>query len=69
MSRQTDRSRQTSVIAHAFAVFGDENKASHWLSTPLQLLGGRSPVQALADGGDISVVDRILTRIEHNIPS
>ena len=57
------------MIAHAFAVFGDENKASHWLSTPLQLLGGRSPVQALADGGDISVVDRILTRIEHNIPS
>jgi uncharacterized protein (DUF2384 family) len=30
--------RIVSVIAHAVSVFGDEHKASHWLSTPLPLL-------------------------------
>jgi putative toxin-antitoxin system antitoxin component (TIGR02293 family) len=63
------RSHQNSVIAHAVAVFGNEHKASHWLGTPLHLLGGRSPAQALAEDGEVSAVDRILTRIEHNIPS
>jgi uncharacterized protein (DUF2384 family) len=55
-------------VAHAVAVFGDEQKASHWLDTPLPLLGNRSPVEVLS-GGDIQAVDTILTRIEHNIPS
>jgi uncharacterized protein (DUF2384 family) len=65
----TDSERPVSVISHAIAVFGDERKASHWLCSPLPLLGGRSPAQALVEDGDVSVVDRILTRIEHNIPS
>ena len=71
-AKKTNRAsglQQNSVMAHAVAVFGDERKASHWLGTPLRLLGGRSPVQAIAEDGDVSVVDRILTRIEHNIPS
>lgn len=51
------------------AVFGDEQKASHWLATPLALLGNRSPVELLADGGDGESIDQILTRIEYNIPS
>ncbi len=41
-------SRIVSVVAHAVAVFGDEYKASHWLSTPLALLGNR----ALSDGAE-----------------
>lgn len=57
------------VIAHAAAVFGDKRKASHWLDTPLHLLGGRSPAQVLAEDGDVAAVEQILTRIEHNIPS
>ena len=57
------------IVAHAVAVFGDERKASHWLASPLGLLGDRSPVQILASGGDVEAVDQILTRIEHNIPS
>lgn len=61
--------RVVPIVAHAVAVFGDEQKASHWLATPLGLLGNRSPVQLLAGGGDIEAVDQILTRIEHNIPS
>lgn len=56
------------IVAHAVAVFGDEQKASHWLDAPLALLGNRSPVEVLS-GGDIQAVDTILTRIEHNIPS
>ena len=56
------------IVAHAIAVFGDEHKASHWLQTPLALLGDRTPAQVLSRG-DIHAVDAILTRIEHNIPS
>lgn len=57
------------VIAHAVAVFGDEQKATHWLSTPLDVLGNRSPAELLASGEGIALVERTLTRIEHNIPS
>jgi len=34
-------------VAHAVAVFGDEHKAAHWLSTPLPLLEDRSPSDLL----------------------
>jgi putative toxin-antitoxin system antitoxin component (TIGR02293 family) len=64
----TDIERVVPVVAHAVAVFGDEEKASHWLATPLALLGNRSPTQILA-GGDTETIDQILTRIEYNIPS
>jgi uncharacterized protein (DUF2384 family) len=56
------------VVAHALAVFGDEQKTSHWFATPLPILRGRTPSQLLAEGG-AELVERILTRIEHNIPS
>jgi len=56
------------IVAHAVAVFGDEQKASHWLATPLALLDNRSPAQILARG-EVDAVDQILTRIEYNIPS
>jgi putative toxin-antitoxin system antitoxin component (TIGR02293 family) len=58
-----------SVIAHAVAVFGDEHKASHWLATPLPLLDNRSPTQVLEGAGGADLVEQVLTRIEHNIPS
>ena len=57
------------VIAHAVAVFGDERKATHWLSTPLEILGNRTPAELLASKEGIALVERTLTRIEHNIPS
>ena len=56
------------IVAHAVAVFGDEQKASHWLKTPLALLHNLSPAQVLARGR-VEEVDNILTRIEYNIPS
>jgi putative toxin-antitoxin system antitoxin component (TIGR02293 family) len=55
------------VIAHAVAVFGDEHKASHWLSTPLLLLENRPTFELLNSDEGIQRVDEILTRIEHNI--
>jgi len=68
-SPSLDVERILPVVAHAIAVFGDEKKASHWLATPLPLLGDRSPSQLLEPQGDIGLVEQILTRIEHNIPS
>jgi RNA polymerase sigma factor (sigma-70 family) len=57
------------VIAHAVGVFGDEEKASHWLATPLTLFGDRSPLQLLEGQEGTELVEQVLTRIEHNIPS
>jgi uncharacterized protein (DUF2384 family) len=51
------------------AVFGDKQKAAHCFATPLTVLGGRSPEEVLGDKAGAEIVDRILTRIEHNIPS
>jgi putative toxin-antitoxin system antitoxin component (TIGR02293 family) len=53
------------VIAHAVAVFGDEQRATHWLSTPLAILGNRTPAELLATNEGIALVERTLTRIEH----
>jgi putative toxin-antitoxin system antitoxin component (TIGR02293 family) len=61
--------RLVPVIAHAVAVFGDEQKATHWLSTPLPILENRTPTELLASEEGIELVERTLTRIEHNIPS
>lgn len=55
------------LIAHAVGVFGDEHKASHWLSTPLPLLGGRAPSDLLDSEEGLRQVEEILTRIEHNV--
>ena len=69
LSPALDVKRILPVVAHAVAVFGDENRASQWLATPLPLLGDRSPSQLLEDQVGIELVEQILTRIEHNIPS
>jgi putative toxin-antitoxin system antitoxin component (TIGR02293 family) len=57
------------VIAHAVAVFGDEQKATHWLSTPLPLLHNETPAEVLQTKDGIARVEQILIRIEPNIPS
>jgi len=64
-----DVERILPVVAHAVAVFGDEKKASHWLATPLPLFGDRSPSQLLEGQEGTELVEQVLTRIEHNIPS
>lgn len=62
-------SRFLPVAAHAVAVFGDEKKAAHWFATRLPLLDNRSPEEVFDDKDGPEIVERILTRIEHNIPS
>jgi putative toxin-antitoxin system antitoxin component (TIGR02293 family) len=62
-------SRIVPVVAHAVVVFGDEHKASHWLSTPLPLFEDRAPSELLETDEGLQLVERTLTRIEHNIPS
>ena len=62
-------SRLVPVIAHAVGVFGDERKATHWLSTPLPFFGNRAPQDMLETDKGIALVEQTLTRIEHNIPS
>ena len=64
-----DVTRLVPVIAHAVAVFGDEHKATHWLSTPLAILQDRTPAEVLRSDEGIAQIEQILTRIEHNIPS
>ena len=64
-----DITRIVPVIAHAVAVFGDEHKASHWLSTPLPLFGNRAPSQLLETEQGIELVEQTLIRVEHTIPS
>ncbi|HXK06937.1 MAG TPA: MbcA/ParS/Xre antitoxin family protein [Verrucomicrobiae bacterium] len=69
MASQLSVSRIVPVIAHAIAVFGDEHKASHWLSTPLPLFDNRPPSALLETDEGIELVEQTLTRIENNIPS
>lgn len=68
-SSPSDIIRLVPVIAHAVAVFGDEQKATHWLATPLAVLENRAPQDLLETDEGMKLVEQILTRIEHNIPS
>jgi putative toxin-antitoxin system antitoxin component (TIGR02293 family) len=69
MTSAVPLTRLVPVIAHAVAVFGDEQKATHWLSTPLPLFDNQTPTELLATSEGADLVERTLTRIEHNIPS
>lgn len=44
----------------AFRVFGNELLATRWLSTPVDALGGKRPVDA-----DLQEVLDLLVRVEH----
>ena len=61
--------RLVPVIARAIAVFGDEQKATHWLNSPLALFDNRAPSDLLETEEGTALVEQTLTRIEHNIPS
>lgn len=68
-SSQHSIGRLVPVIAHAVAVFGDEQKATHWMTTPLPLLADHSPQDLLETDEGLALVEQTLTRIEHNLPS
>lgn len=56
------------LIARVVDVFGDELRASRWLSLPNVDLGGKTPLQVAQKAGyELQVLDPTLTRIEHGI--
>jgi uncharacterized protein (DUF2384 family) len=56
------------LVARTVEAFGDEIKASKWLSLPNKDLKGMTPLQlAEASGYSIESLEPILTRIEHGI--
>lgn len=63
-----EMTRYRALVSRVVEAFGDEIKASRWLSLPNRDLDGRTPLQAVqANGYDIQVLEPILTRIEHGI--
>jgi uncharacterized protein (DUF2384 family) len=60
--------RYRALVSRVVDAFGDEIKASRWLSIPSPDLGGETPLQAVQSSGyDMKILEPILTRIEHGI--
>jgi uncharacterized protein (DUF2384 family) len=58
------------LVARVVDAFGDEQKASVWLSTPNASLNGEIPLRVAQKAGYESFsLEPILTRIEHGIYS
>jgi uncharacterized protein (DUF2384 family) len=58
------------LVDRVVEAFGDEIKASRWLSLPNSELNGETPLQAVQRSDyDAEVLEPILTRIEHGIYS
>jgi hypothetical protein len=56
------------LIDRTVDVFGDEIKASRWLSLPNRDLDGQTPLQvAQKNGYDLQAIEPILIRIEHGV--
>jgi uncharacterized protein (DUF2384 family) len=56
------------LVARTVDVFGDEIKASRWLSLPNPDFGGQTPLQvAQKKGYDLQTIEPILIRIEHGV--
>jgi uncharacterized protein (DUF2384 family) len=56
------------LVARTVEAFGDEIKASKWLSLPNKDLNGLTPIQlARASGYSTQPLEPLLTRIEHGI--
>jgi uncharacterized protein (DUF2384 family) len=60
--------RYRALVVRVVDAFGDEIKASRWLSIPNRDLDGQTPLQAVQNSGyDLHVLEPILTRIEHGV--
>jgi uncharacterized protein (DUF2384 family) len=60
--------RYRTLVARTVDVFGDEIKASRWLSLPSQDFNGQTPLEvAQKSGYDLQAIEPILTRIEHGV--
>jgi uncharacterized protein (DUF2384 family) len=60
--------RYRGLVSRVVEAFGDEVKASLWLSLPNRDLNGQTPIQVMqANGYDMRALEPIITRIEHGI--
>jgi uncharacterized protein (DUF2384 family) len=60
--------RYRALVARTVDVFGDEIKASLWLSLPNQDFNGQTPLQvAQKSGYKLQAIEPILIRIEHGV--
>jgi hypothetical protein len=60
--------RYQTLVARAVDVFGDEIKASRWLSLPNRDLDGQTPLQAAEkEAYSLRSIEPLLTRIEHGV--
>jgi putative toxin-antitoxin system antitoxin component (TIGR02293 family) len=57
------------VAAHAFAVFGAEDKAALWLRRPNRALNGDLPLDLLDTDIGARQIEDVLGRIEHGVVS
>lgn len=57
------------VAAHAFAVFGAEDKAATWLRRPNRALNGEPPIALLDTDVGARQIEDVLGRIEHGVVS
>jgi uncharacterized protein (DUF2384 family) len=65
---ETEMSNYRNLVARTVEVFGDEIKASEWLSRPNSDLGGEVPIHiAQRAAYDSEVLEPIFTRIEHGV--
>ncbi len=56
------------IVERSVDVFGDEVKASRWLSTPSADFDGKTPLQAAEDSGyNLSALEPVFIAIEHGI--
>jgi hypothetical protein len=63
-----EMNRYRTLVARAVDVFGNEVKASRWLSLPNQDFNGQTPLQvAQKSGYDLQAIEPILVRIEHGV--
>ena len=61
--------RVARVAAHAFAVFGAEDKAATWLRRPNLALNGEPPIDLLDTDVGARQIEDVLGRIEHGVVS
>ena len=61
--------RVARVAAHAFAVFGAEDKAATWLRRPNRALNGELPIDLLDTDVGARQIEDVLGRIEYGVLS
>jgi uncharacterized protein (DUF2384 family) len=66
--RTLEMAHYRELVARTVDVFGDEIKASRWLSMPNRDLNGQTPLQvAQKSGYELQAIEPILIRIEHGV--